>query len=208
MAATARAVLEVVLSRLFANAKGRDAKSFYTRPALASFTEQSITVTSPDCGASGSKLGVDYTHDGRGKFPALKWSARPEIAAQVKEWLLVSEDPDAPLPTPIIHGIYTAIPASKTSVDADDFAVVDQAKALMKGGFHYGRSRNGMPYIPPRPLMNHGPHRYFFMVVALNEELDSSLLTAETTRENVAEAIEGKVLGWGMWIGVAERKWE
>lgn len=104
MAATARAVLEVVLSRLFANAKGRDAKSFYTRPALASFTEQSITVTSPDCGASGSKLGVDYTHDGRGKFPALKWSARPEIAAQVKEWLLVSEDPDAPLPTPIIHG--------------------------------------------------------------------------------------------------------
>jgi phosphatidylethanolamine-binding protein (PEBP) family uncharacterized protein len=78
----------------------------------------------------------------------------------------------------------------------------------MKGGFHYGRSRNGMPYIPPRPLMNHGPHRYFFMVIALKEPLDSKLLTAETTREQVAEAIKGKVLGWGMWVGVAERKWE
>jgi phosphatidylethanolamine-binding protein (PEBP) family uncharacterized protein len=78
----------------------------------------------------------------------------------------------------------------------------------MKGGFHFGRSRNGMPYIPPRPLMNHGPHRYFFMVIALKEALNSELLTAETTREQIAEAIEGKVLGWGMWVGVAERKWE
>ncbi|KAJ2969097.1 hypothetical protein NUW58_g10068 [Xylaria curta] len=208
MASTVIAVLEVTLSWLFANAKGRDAKSFFTRPALANFPEQSITVTSPDCGASGSKLQVDYTQDGTGRFPALQWSAPIEVAAQVKEWLLVSEDPDAPLPTPIIHGIYTAIPASKTSVNTDDFTVVDQAKALMRGGFHYGRSRNGLPYIPPRPLMNHGPHRYFFIVVAINEELDSELLKAETTREQVAEAIEGKVLGWGMWVGVAERKWE
>ncbi|KAI0434108.1 PEBP-like protein [Xylaria sp. FL1042] len=208
MAATVRSIIEVSLSWLFANAKGRDAKSFYTRPALAGFTEQSITVTSPDCDASGSKLAIEYIHDGGGKFPALQWSAPPEIADQVKEWLLVCEDPDAPLPTPIIHGIYTAIPASKTSVEADDFTVVDKEKALMKGGFHYGRSRNGMPYIPPRPLMNHGPHRYFFMVIALKEELDPKLLTAETTREQVAEAIEGSVLGWGMWVGTAERRWE
>jgi len=33
-------------------------------------------------------------------------------------------------------------------------------------------------------------------------------LTAETTREQVAEAIKGKVLGWGMWVGVAERIWK
>jgi hypothetical protein len=104
MASTARAVIEVTLSWLFANAKGRDAKSFYTRPALASFTEQTIAVTSPDCGPSGSKFTIDYTHDGDGKFPALQWSAPPEVVTAVKEWLLVSEDPDAPLPTPIVHG--------------------------------------------------------------------------------------------------------
>jgi phosphatidylethanolamine-binding protein (PEBP) family uncharacterized protein len=97
-------MLEVTVSWLFANAKGRDAKSFYTRPALTSFTDQTITVTSPDCGTSGSKLDVDYTQDGVGKFPALQWSAPSEIASEVKEWLLVSEDPDAPLPTPIAHG--------------------------------------------------------------------------------------------------------
>ncbi|KAI1312209.1 PEBP-like protein [Xylaria venustula] len=208
MAATARAVIEVSLSWLFANARGRDAKSFFTRPAFAGFKEQSVVVTSPDCGASGSKFAIDNTQDGDGKFPALQWSAPPSIADRVKEWLLVSEDPDAPLPTPICHGIYTAIPPSKTSVKASDFLVVDKEKALMKGGFHYGRSRNGMPYIAPRPLMNHGPHRYFFIVTALNEKLNPKLLTAETTRDQIAEAIEGKVLGWGMWTGTAERRWE
>jgi phosphatidylethanolamine-binding protein (PEBP) family uncharacterized protein len=249
MATTLRSVIEVTLSWLLLNYRGRDAKSFYTRPAFKNFESQSIKVTSPDCGASGSKLDENYTQDGNGKHPALQWSAPSEILNKVKEWLLVSEDPDAPLPTPVVHGyvlllsllyllderkrkhgfkpvcnacvhtyltsrweiknsIFTAIPPSKTSVVADDFEIVDQAKALMKGGFHYGRSRNGMPYIPPRPLMNHGPHRYFFIIVALNKPLDSELLTAETTREQVAEAIEGKVLGWGMWVGVAERIWK
>ncbi|KAI1816750.1 PEBP-like protein [Poronia punctata] len=208
MAATARALLEVTVSWVFANAKGRDDKAFFTHPAFANFKEQTITVTSPDCGAYGSILDKDYTQDGSGRFPALEWSAPNDIAGQVKEWLLVSEDPDAPLPTPIAHGVYTAIPASKTSVGSDDFTVVDPSKALMKGGFHFGRSRNGMPYLPPRPLMNHGQHRYFFIVVALKEPLDARLLTATATREQVAEDIRGKVLGWGTWVGVAERKWQ
>ncbi len=64
-----------------------------------------------------------------------------------------------------------------------------------------------MPYIAPRPLMNHGPHRYSFMVIALNEELDSGLSTAGSTREQIAEVIEGRVLGWDMWIGIADTKY-
>ncbi|KAI1335108.1 PEBP-like protein [Xylariaceae sp. FL0016] len=201
------AVLEVTLSWLFKNAKGRDAKSFYTRPAFANCAEQSIAVTSPDCGENGAKMDVDYTHDGDGKFPALQWSAPPDIAEQVKEWLLVSEDPDAPLPTPICHGIYYGIPPTENSVKATDFEVVDKTKGLMKGGFHYGRSRNGSPYIAPRPLLNHGPHRYFYMVVALKEPLPDTLKTPAVTRDQIADAIVGRVLGWGMWTGVAERKW-
>jgi len=97
-------MIEVTLSWVFLNYRGRDAKSFYTRPALENFKSQSIKVTSPDCGASGSKLDENYTQDGSGKHPALQWSAPTEIIDQVKEWLLVSEDPDAPLPTPVAHG--------------------------------------------------------------------------------------------------------
>lgn len=37
---------------------------------------------------------------GEGRIPGLQW----ETVKGVQEWLLVSEDPDAPLPTPICHG--------------------------------------------------------------------------------------------------------
>ncbi|OTB06889.1 hypothetical protein M426DRAFT_318604 [Hypoxylon sp. CI-4A] len=206
---TALTLVEVSLAWLFKNAKGHDEKSFYTHPAFAELQDkQEITVTAPDIGPTNSKLDVEYTADGAGKFPTLRWEAPAHIAGQVQQWLLVSEDPDAPLPTPICHGIYGGIPSTKTSVEAADFEVEDASRARLRGGFHYGKSRNGRIYIPPRPLKNHGPHRYFFEVVALKKPLDPSLLTATTTREQVAEAIVGKVLGWGMWVGVAERKWQ
>ncbi|KAI1640198.1 PEBP-like protein [Biscogniauxia mediterranea] len=201
------ALLEVSLSWLLRNAKGHDARSFYARPAFADAgladpdAAQSIAVTSPDCGPSGSRLGAQHTHDGGGRFPALAWSAPPELAGRVRQWLLVSEDPDAPLPTPICHG---------TSVSAADFAVADARAGATAGGFRFGASRRpGTPYIPPRPLLNHGPHRYFYIVVALGEELRAleGCRVEEVTRERVAEEIRGKVLGWGMWVGVAERKW-
>ncbi|KAI1487460.1 PEBP-like protein [Biscogniauxia mediterranea] len=207
------ALLEVALSWLLRNAKGHDARSFYARPAFADagLADPSITVTSPDCGPSGSRLGAQHMHDGGGRFPALAWSAPPDLAARVREWLLVSEDPDGPLPTPICHGIYHSIPASKTSVSAADFAVADTHTGATAGGFRFGASRRpGTPYIPPRPLLNHGPHRYFYIVVALGEELGAALegcRVEEVTRDRVAEEIRGKVLGWGMWVGVAERKW-
>lgn len=99
------ALIEVSLSWLFKNAKGHDAKSFYTHPAFADFQDKrEIVVTAPEIGPTNSKLDVEYTHDGAGKFPTLHWEAPAHIAGKVKEWLLVSEDPDAPLPTPICHG--------------------------------------------------------------------------------------------------------
>lgn len=101
------AYIEVALAWLFKNQKGRDAKSFYNQPAFSDHKEQTISITSPDCGPSPASLGVEYTYDAPGgncKIPSLEWKAPPSIAGAVKEWLLVSEDPDVPLPTPIAHG--------------------------------------------------------------------------------------------------------
>jgi phosphatidylethanolamine-binding protein (PEBP) family uncharacterized protein len=97
-------IVEVTLSWLLKNAKGRDAKCFYNRPAFSKHPEQTIEVTSPDCGPTDAQFGMEYTADGSGQFPALEWMAPPAISDKVKQWLLVSEDPDAPLPTPIAHG--------------------------------------------------------------------------------------------------------
>lgn len=55
--------------------------------------------------------------------------------------------------------IYLGIPPQKTSVVNSDFKAVDEKSTRLEGGFYYGASRNGMIYIPPRPLLNHGIHR-------------------------------------------------
>lgn len=99
------AVIEVALAWLFKNAKGRDAKSFYTGPAFEDLQDnQEITVTAPELGPTNSVLSAEYIHGGIGKFPTLRWEAPPHLAGQVKQWLLVSEDPDVPIPTPACHG--------------------------------------------------------------------------------------------------------
>lgn len=102
----ATALLEVTLSWLLANAKGRDARSFYTRAAFAEHAgQQTVAVASPECGPSGARLdAVKHLAGGGGNFPALEWSAPPELATAVREWLLVCEDVDVPLPAPVTHG--------------------------------------------------------------------------------------------------------
>lgn len=58
-----------------------------------------------------------------------------------------------------------------------------------------------------RNLIGHGPHRYFHQVVALNAKVgQTGFAAAKATREKLASEIEGKVLAWGAWIGVFERK--
>lgn len=47
----------------------------------------------------------------------------------------------------------------------------------------------------------------FFQIVALSEPLAKELISSKPTKEQIAEAIKGKVLGWGLWVGSCERKW-
>lgn len=196
--------IEYGLSRLLANAKGRDAKLFTKGTAFAQHPRSSIPLECPGVGPSRSPLPEDLSADGAGDFPLLRW---PAATPEIKEYLLLSEDPDAPLPSPIVHGLYYAIPPTATGVSADDFLEAAEPYTL-KGGFRYGKNRRGNVYMPPRPLVGHGPHRYFFTLVALTQPLESSGLSALPTIEEVATAIEGKVFGWGEWVGLYERKWE
>ena len=139
--------------------------------------------------------------EGAGQLPSLTWPS----SSTTKGYLLISEDPDAPLPNPTIHGLYYSIPATKTSVTAEDFEVGGDA---LKRGFLYGQNRRGNVYIPPRPLLDHGPHRYFFTLVALSEPIDVAAFNGRPTVEEVLAEIEGKLVRWGEWFGVYKRKWE
>ena len=54
----------------------------------------------------------------------------------------------------------------------------------------------------------HGEHRYFYQVIALGEGLDAGRMSEVATKEELGRevSVEGRMLAWGEWIGVAERK--
>jgi phosphatidylethanolamine-binding protein (PEBP) family uncharacterized protein len=200
--------IELLLTFIFKNSKEHDAKSFIrTTPALTPFPEQSIIVTSP-IGPSGSILPVEYTQLGANAFPPLTWATNdPSLQPKIKEYLLISEDFDSPL-KPIMHGLYYGIPINKTSLHAEDFVRLGEDGNVLKGGFNYGANLRRTVYSGPKPLLNHGPHRYVYTVVALGEVLDERNLGEAPGKEVLGREIDGKVVGWGQWIGVFERKWE
>lgn len=196
--------VEYGISRIFANAKGRDAWLFTKGPAFAQIPQPDISIECTEVGPTGSHMPSHLTADGAGHFPTLSW---PMATPEVKEYLVISEDPDAPLPSPIIHGVYYGISRDATGVINLDFEPTGKENEL-KGGFRYGKNRRGNIYTPPRPLLGHGSQRYFYTLIALNESLDVSRMSALPTAEEVAKEIEGKVVQWGQWVGVYERKWE
>lgn len=94
------AYVELALSYLLPF-KEHDAKCFIKTAAFTSHATATMMVRS-SIGRPGTRLPLKYMggDDGEGQFPDLEW----DTVDGVKEWLLVSEDPDAPLPTPICHG--------------------------------------------------------------------------------------------------------
>lgn len=199
--------VEYTLGLILKSQRGRDAKLFHKGPAFANLTEPSLEVTSPECGASNSTMLSEHGKDGGNQFPTILWEP-PKSDAEAKEYMVIVEDPDAPLPSPIAHGVYYAIPADTRSMDESSLELVgENGPNGLKGGFKFGRNRVGNVYMGPRPVLGHGPHRYFYQVIALSEKVDQkSFAAARPTREELAKAIEGKVLACGIWIGVFERK--
>ncbi|KAF4624216.1 hypothetical protein G7Y89_g13956 [Cudoniella acicularis] len=197
---------ERTVAYLTRNQKGRDAKLFTKGPAFTSHPSPTLLITSPDCGSSESTFDINHTEDGDGLFPTLTWTLPPTIdASTIVEYLLVIEDADAPIiPTPALHGAVYRIPASKTGIEQGDLEKAGKGKGELRGGLRFAKTLAGAVYGAPMPLRGHGPHRYFYQVVALNEELGKMSTLAK--RDQLAKECEGKVVGWGEWIGVAERK--
>lgn len=92
--------VEALAGWLLRSSRAHDAKAFVAAPAFAAHRAPALGVASPDCGASGATLGAGHMHGGEGRVPALAWGG----VDGCREWLVVAEDPDAPLPTPVCHG--------------------------------------------------------------------------------------------------------
>lgn len=199
-------VIEYCLGRLLYRRRAYDAQCLFNTKAFREHAKPSIPISSPDCGASGAKLSREYSKLGSGRIPTLTW---PPPAPDVEEYLLLTEDPDAPLGHPNVHGIYCFIPPTTFSLYPSDLELLkeENGQQIIKSGWRVGKNRRNVVYIPPRPPLGHGPHRYYFELVALSEKLDPEKISKVPTKEEVVKAIDGKIVGWGLWEATYENEW-
>lgn len=216
------ALLDYV-ERLFAwfciNVKGHDSILFTRRHGLFGLhTKPTIHITSPldppststsnsdnqqSAPSTPTSLPIEYSAVGSDLFPPLTWSGN--LPTGTVEQILIVEDPDAPLWFAPTHGFYYHIPPSLTSLESSDFANIANPGYKAKG-ISLGLNFHKTVYSGPRPILNHGPHRYFFQLIALGRKLEG-VKDEGASLEEVFKALRAEdVLGWGEWVGVFERK--
>ncbi|KAM0797129.1 hypothetical protein BDR22DRAFT_965720 [Usnea florida] len=132
---------------------------------LVSHLEPTITITSPECGPSKSSLQIYHTPLGENRFPKLTWNPlAPKTGessprrAIITEYLIIVEDPDAPL-NPSHTVFITPSQPSKTQLAPGDFAAVSGSRNDVHGGFKYGLNRRKTSWSGPKPVLGHGQHR-------------------------------------------------
>ena len=149
--------------------------------------EQGFTLTSPSFG-QGDTIPMVHSCDGEDAPPVLGWMHAPE---GTKSFALVVDDPDAPQGT-FTHWVLFDIPASIDKLAGNDVGV--------GGRNDFQHDHFGGPCPPP----NHGRHRYYFKLHAL--DVESLQLEAGASREEVDQAMAGHVLDTAELMGLYERK--
>ena len=132
-------------------------------PAATGEEAAEIRVTSA-LFATGGTIPVESTCDGENVSPPLAWTGVPEGAAELH---LILEDPDAPGGT-FTHWNVTGIPSAP---DQTGWQYVPRG-SVPEGGTEQPNDLGDGPYGGPCPPPGDEPHRYMFIVRALDEAGD------------------------------------
>ncbi len=156
-----------------------------------------FSFSSPDFGDNQS-IPTKFTCEGEDISPALEWRDPPE---GTKSFVLIVDDPDAPDPDAPkmtwVHWVAYDIPASVRSISQN----ISSKERLSNGGISGFSDFKKMGYGGPCPPI--GEHSYFFKLYALNSTLN---LPPGKTKNDVVQAMEGKVLGEVKFIGKYSKK--
>ncbi len=138
-----------------------------------------------------------YTEDGADVSPALAWVGGP---AEVREYALIVDDPDAPTAQPWVHWVLYKIPAAAAALPEGmpkDKRLTGPIQALQ--GLN---SWNSVGYRGPAPPRGHGIHHYHFRLYALDAQLE---LAAGLDKASLLRAMEGHILAQTELIGTYQR---
>ncbi len=152
-------------------------------PALKA--AKTLKVSSPNIAPSGAIPEI-YSGYSQSVSPPLVWSKGPY---GTRDFAVIVEDPDAPLPAPFVHWMVWNIPLAANRLDQGAVPQgAEQGKLMFVGK---------VGYMGPRPPA--GPaHHYHFQVFALDQPLE---LASGAERPALIDAMKGHVLASGELVG-------
>ena len=151
-------------------------------PEAATFTVTSTTIT------NGATLPLS---DGKDVSPQLSWSGAPE---GTKSYAVTVYDPDAPTGSGFWHWAVADIPATVTELP--------EGASLPEGAFALPNDARVTQYLGAAPPAGHGPHRYFFVVHAL--DVESLGVPADATPAFLGLTMSSHILGRAILTATAE----
>lgn len=162
-------------------------------PAAPSFTVESTSLR------AGAAIDDAYVYAGGNRSPQLSWR---DVPAGTKSFVVTCFDPDAPTPSGFWHWVVVDLPASVTSLAAD--AGKEGGAALPKGAFHCRSDYGAKAYGGPAPPPGDGPHRYYFVVHAL--DVEQLGVNDNTSPAAVSFTMLGHTLGRAIFMATYEAK--
>lgn len=127
--------------------------------------------------------------------PPLEWTA----VLEAETYVLIVEDPDAPMEKPFIHWMLWNIPGQLTSLPANIAKTLhpEGIEGVMQGENTLGEHGwTGMD-----PPQGHGVHHYHFQLFALNMRLNFG---PNTRLEELVNALRGATIAKGELVGLYE----
>jgi len=138
---------------------------FARLPEAAAFTVTSTTLTDGAPLPDEQMSGLFGIPGGKDVSPQLSWNGAPE---GTKSYAVTMYDPDAPTGSGFWHWAVADLPA--TVDELPEGAGDDTGSGLPKGAFQVPNDARIGRFIGAAPPAGHGPHRYVFVVHALDVE--------------------------------------
>ena len=150
-----------------------------------------------------SAIGADGYIDDRfsayfdDQVPPLSWSA----VIEARSYVLIVEDPDAPMDQPFVHWLLWNIPGELTEIPAGLSRTAHPPE--LPGAVQGHNSGGSVGWHGTRPPEGHGVHHYHFQLFALTDPLE---LPATTTLQQLVDVLKGQAIASGEVVGLYERK--
>ena len=186
-----------VLGRALRGVRSDATRLVYNDAALIA-VPASIRLTSRAFSDRGA-LPARFTADGAGVSPPLAWDDAPAATAEL---VLLIEDPDAPMPHPLVHAVAWGLRGRSGALAEGALSKAGEHRTEVRAAALGRNSYLSREYLPPDPPPGHGTHHYAFQLFALGEP--ARFLTSPG-RSALTEQLRAHTLAKGLLIGTYTR---